>query len=126
MLLPDTDLDEREPLRCGHPYVNQPRCGLCDRCWECCNCEQKRNERREHQAKQERLIEAKRLQTIRETGKAHVENVGKHSRITCQCGTERTVANWAWAGSGYVRCKTCDAKITRLDRRIELPDAASQ
>lgn len=38
-----TTMPERK-LKCGHMHhTGLPRCGVCDRCWDCCTCKRERN-----------------------------------------------------------------------------------
>lgn len=117
---------ERPPLRCGHEFAGQPRCGLCDRCYTCCNCPHKRAKSGEavelpeavKQVNFEMSILAEQFKQAAAPTDGHAVIIGEISRVgraqdrvLCTCGHENYFFRWSWAGHGRAKCKGCGSWI---------------
>lgn len=115
-------------LECEHEYKGQSRCGLCDRCWNCCVCGARRDSEERRAGRQERPAVASRAVAKLclakpEEGTAVIVDrrsaVGRARLVVlCCCGTESQFFEWSWAGHGKARCSGCRKWIYRAGLRV--------
>ena len=110
--------EQREPLACGHEYTGQARCGGCDKCWTCCQCNRQPASGiiQSIKAGIAAVSELAETNQVKPTDKAVITgSTHQHGRVkdivVCTCGGENRFYRWSWAGHGKAKCQHCKSWI---------------